>query len=73
MPSINSKEENPMHLHFISSVSAAALVGPEIEEVPLIFDSFVAMPIGYGQSKFIVEMLLGYLNSGKKKKPSLLC
>jgi thioester reductase-like protein len=61
----SSKEENPMHVHFISSVSAAALAGPEIEEAPLIFDSFVAMPIGYGQSKFIVERLLEYLNSEK--------
>lgn len=59
------REANPMHVHIISSVSASAALGPEIEEKPLPFDSHVAMPMGYGQSKFVCEILLNYLMTKK--------
>ncbi|KAG1460354.1 hypothetical protein G6F56_005970 [Rhizopus delemar] len=55
------RETNPMHLHFISSISASAMSGNPIEEKPLPLNSRVAMPKGYAQSKFVVEILLNYL------------
>ncbi|KAL7325927.1 hypothetical protein PS15p_208343 [Mucor circinelloides] len=58
-------EINPMHVHFISSISASALLGNEIAEEPLPLDSYVAMPLGYSQSKFVVETLLNYLTAEK--------
>ncbi|KAG1143227.1 hypothetical protein G6F37_012501 [Rhizopus arrhizus] len=60
------REVNPMHVHFISSVSASAALGSEIEEKPLPFDSHAAMPMGYAQSKFVCEILLSYLVKEKK-------
>ncbi|RCH90806.1 hypothetical protein CU097_011041 [Rhizopus azygosporus] len=60
------REFNPMRVHFISSVSASAKLGNLIEEVPLPFNPGVAMPKGYAQSKFIVEVLLNYLVTKKK-------
>ncbi|KAG1464026.1 hypothetical protein G6F56_005164 [Rhizopus delemar] len=59
------RQINPMHIHFISSVSASAASGLEIEEKPLIFDSHSAMPLGYAQSKFLCEILLNYLTREK--------
>ncbi|KAI9478296.1 MAG: hypothetical protein EXX96DRAFT_570312 [Benjaminiella poitrasii] len=58
-------EVNPMHVHFISSVSASAAAGEQIFEEPLPFDAHVTMPMGYGQSKFVVEMLFNYLTAEK--------
>ncbi|CAO3703734.1 unnamed protein product [Rhizopus stolonifer] len=55
------RETNPMHFHFISSISASAMFGNPIEEKPLPLNSRVAMPKGYAQSKFVVEVLLNYL------------
>ncbi|KAI9483645.1 MAG: hypothetical protein EXX96DRAFT_648358 [Benjaminiella poitrasii] len=58
-------EVNPMHVHFVSSVSASAAAGEEIVEEPLPLDSHVTMPMGYAQSKFVVEILFDYLTSEK--------
>ncbi|CAO3610104.1 unnamed protein product [Mucor fragilis] len=58
-------ETNPMHVHFVSSVSASALLGSVIVEEPLPLDSHVALSLGYSQSKFIVEILLNYLATEK--------
>ncbi|CEP11935.1 hypothetical protein [Parasitella parasitica] len=59
------KEVNPMHVHFISSISASAAAGTEIIEEPLPLDAHVAMPMGYAQSKFVVEILFNYLTAEK--------
>lgn len=62
------KQENPMHVHFISSVSAAANNANkdnQVSEEPLPMDAHIAMDMGYGQSKFIVEILLNYLKIEK--------
>jgi thioester reductase-like protein len=59
------RPENPMHVHFISSVSASAALGAEVLEEPLPLDAHVAMPMGYAQSKFVVEVLLNYLTIEK--------
>ncbi|EPB93060.1 hypothetical protein HMPREF1544_00134 [Mucor circinelloides 1006PhL] len=59
------KEVNPMHVHFISSISASAAAGAEILEEPLPMDPHVAMSMGYAQSKFIVEILFNYLSTEK--------
>lgn len=59
------RETNPMHVHFISSISASAAYGPEIPEEPLPLDASVTMPMGYAQSKFIVETLFDYLTTEK--------
>ncbi|KAK4510075.1 uncharacterized protein ATC70_006244 [Mucor velutinosus] len=60
------KEVNPMHVHFISSISASAAVGAEILEEPLPLDPHVGMPMGYAHSKFIVEILFNYLATEKE-------
>ncbi|KAL9551294.1 hypothetical protein MBANPS3_004319 [Mucor bainieri] len=59
------KEVNPMHVHFVSSVSASALLGSVIAEEPLPLDPRCALPLGYSASKFIVEILLNYLAAEK--------
>lgn len=59
------KEVNPMHVHFISSISASAAAGAEIVEEPLPLDSHVSMPMGYAHSKFVVEILFNYLTAEK--------
>jgi thioester reductase-like protein len=59
------KDVDPMHVHFISSVSASAAAGGYIEEEPLPFDVHVTMPMGYAHSKFIVEILFNYLATEK--------
>ncbi|KAG0174801.1 hypothetical protein DFQ28_004462 [Apophysomyces sp. BC1034] len=58
-------DTNPMHVHFISSVSASAAWGTSIPEMPLPRDPHVAMPMGYGHSKYISEHLLNYLSKEK--------
>ncbi|KAG2196144.1 hypothetical protein INT47_006490 [Mucor saturninus] len=52
---------NPMHMHFVSSVSASANYGDVVPEDHLPLDSHVCMPMGYAHSKFVVEVLLGFL------------
>jgi thioester reductase-like protein len=59
------KNVNPMHVHFISSVSASAAWKSEIPEKPLPFDSHTCMPMGYAHSKFVVEQILNYLTTEK--------
>ncbi|KAG2211209.1 hypothetical protein INT47_006328 [Mucor saturninus] len=56
---------NPMHVHFVSSISASAAYGSNIPEEPLPLDAHVCMPMGYAHSKFVVEILLNYLTSEK--------
>ncbi|KAG1469343.1 hypothetical protein G6F56_003309 [Rhizopus delemar] len=59
------RRNNPMHVHFISSVSASASLGSVVKEVPLPFDSHVTAPMGYAHSKFVCEILLNYLTKEK--------
>ncbi|KAI9030910.1 hypothetical protein CLU79DRAFT_884029 [Phycomyces nitens] len=60
------RQTNPIHLHFISSISASAGWGSVIPESPLPRNTKVAMPMGYAQSKYIVEHLFNYLTKEKK-------
>ncbi|GAA5802331.1 hypothetical protein HPULCUR_007795 [Helicostylum pulchrum] len=60
------RKANPMHVHFISSISASAGYGSIIPEEPLPLDSHVTMPMGYAHSKFVVEVLFNYLTTEKK-------
>lgn len=63
-----NREVNPIHLHYISSVSATgAYYGTFIPEAPMPNNPQVALPMGYGQSKFIVEQLLQYLVEKKSR------
>ncbi|KAI9363163.1 hypothetical protein BD770DRAFT_440387 [Pilaira anomala] len=55
-----NKELNPIHLHFISSVSATGAYGSYVPETVMPNDPKVALPMGYAQSKFIVEQLFHY-------------
>lgn len=55
------KQINPMHVHFVSSVSASINYGPTVPEDPLPLESHICMPMGYAHSKFVVEILLSYL------------
>ncbi|KAG1168167.1 hypothetical protein G6F36_012313 [Rhizopus arrhizus] len=59
------REVNPMQLHFISSVSASAGLGPQVEEKALPMDARAAILMGYAQSKFVCESLLTYLAQEK--------
>ncbi|KAL7310836.1 hypothetical protein PS15m_010280 [Mucor circinelloides] len=59
------KEENPMHFHHVSSITATAKYGAVIPETPMARDPYVAMPMGYGQSKYICEHLMTYLAAEK--------
>ncbi|KAF7727900.1 hypothetical protein EC973_006899 [Apophysomyces ossiformis] len=59
------RDVNPMHVHFISSVSASALYGERVPEEPLPRNPRVTMPMGYAQSKFISEHLFYYLTREK--------
>ncbi|KAG2233416.1 hypothetical protein INT48_007446 [Thamnidium elegans] len=59
------RKVNPMHVHFISSISASAGYGSIIPEEPLPLDSHVTMPMGYAHSKFVVEILFNYLTTEK--------
>ncbi|KAI9251692.1 hypothetical protein EDC94DRAFT_642522 [Helicostylum pulchrum] len=62
------RQVNPMHVHFVSSISASighGGNGDSILEEPVRLDSRVAMPMGYAQSKFVVEVLLNYLTTEK--------
>lgn len=62
-----NKETNPIHLHFISSISATGEYGSYVPETAMSSDPTVAYPMGYGQSKFIVEQLFNYLVENKSK------
>lgn len=60
------RQVNPIHVHFVSSVSASVVGGGEsASEEPVRLDSTVAMSMGYAQSKFVVEVLLNYLTAEK--------
>ncbi|KAI9031705.1 hypothetical protein CLU79DRAFT_694195 [Phycomyces nitens] len=59
------RRTNPIHFHFISSISASAGWGEIIPESPLPRNPKVAMPMGYAQSKYIVEHLFNYLAKEK--------
>ncbi|CAF1427608.1 unnamed protein product [Adineta steineri] len=51
-----SLSEVPMHFHFISSVSAAgSVVIDKVKEEPLSRQKGIALPNGYGQSKYAAE------------------
>lgn len=55
-------------LHFVSSVSASAAYSKEIvPEKFLPADPHVALPMGYAQSKYIVEQLFHYLVTEKSE------
>ncbi|KAI8360869.1 hypothetical protein EDC96DRAFT_553792 [Choanephora cucurbitarum] len=54
-------QQNPIHVHFVSSVSAGGLLGDTVEEEPYPFDARIALPLGYAQSKFVVESLLNFM------------
>lgn len=60
------KQQKPIQVHFISSISASAAYNDtEVLEEPLPLDANIAMSMGYAQSKFIVEVLLSYLKAEK--------
>ncbi|CDH50372.1 l-aminoadipate-semialdehyde dehydrogenase [Lichtheimia corymbifera JMRC:FSU:9682] len=56
---------NPMHVHTISSVSATAAMKSPIQEVVAPDDPHVAMPMGYAQSKYVIEHLFYFLSKEK--------
>lgn len=58
---------DPIPIHFISSVSATALWdGHSVpEETVSLSDPSVSLPMGYAQSKFVVEALFSYLRTEK--------
>ena len=63
-----SDEKDPIHTHFISSISACgAYTGESIPEAPIPADPTSAFPMGYGQSKFVVEQLFYYLVKKKSR------
>ncbi|KAI7864066.1 hypothetical protein BDF14DRAFT_1998048 [Spinellus fusiger] len=59
------RKRNPIHFHFVSSVSASAGWMQVIPESPLPKSSKVTMPMGYARSKYIAEHLLNYLAEEK--------
>lgn len=60
------RDTDPMYVHTISSVSAVAGRGGDyVQETHAEDDPHVAMPMGYGQSKYIVEHLFNYLTREK--------
>ncbi|ORZ03621.1 hypothetical protein BCR43DRAFT_413929, partial [Syncephalastrum racemosum] len=60
------RETDPMIMHTISSVSAVAgRSGDYVQETQVEDDPHVALPMGYGQSKYIVEHLFNYLTREK--------
>lgn len=61
------RKENPIHLHFVSSVSATSGFGDRVPELPMLANPRVALPMGYAQSKFIVEQLFHFLVERKSK------
>ncbi|GAA5802433.1 hypothetical protein HPULCUR_007898 [Helicostylum pulchrum] len=67
-----NRKEGSIPFHFVSSVTASSEIGNEIiREVPMPSDPKIAAPMGYGQSKFIVEQLLQYLVE-KKNMPCFI-
>ncbi|KAI9489192.1 hypothetical protein BDB00DRAFT_771221 [Zychaea mexicana] len=69
------RKTNPIHVHVVSSISATARthkvlqrndhVYGAVPELPSIQDPHVALPVGYAQSKYIVEQLFAYLSEHK--------
>ncbi|KAI9485154.1 hypothetical protein BDB00DRAFT_773619 [Zychaea mexicana] len=60
------RKEDPIHVHVVSSISATAAYGKDtVPELPSPKDPHVAMPMGYAQSKYIVEHLFHYLTQQK--------
>ncbi|KAI7859649.1 hypothetical protein BDC45DRAFT_590210 [Circinella umbellata] len=60
------RRENPIHFHAVSSISATAACGkPSVPEIPLPKNPHIAMPMGYAQSKYIVEHLFNFLTKQK--------
>ncbi|KAH8550961.1 hypothetical protein BGW37DRAFT_496684 [Umbelopsis sp. PMI_123] len=57
--------ENAMRFYFMSSVSASMAMKGEVLERPLPDDPSCAAPMGYAQSKFIAEHLMGYVTQTK--------
>ncbi|GAA5814848.1 hypothetical protein MFLAVUS_008351 [Mucor flavus] len=67
-----NRKEGSIPFHFVSSITASSGIGNEIiHEVPMPSDPKIAAPMGYGQSKFIVEQLLQYLVE-KKNMPCFI-
>lgn len=63
----SNRSGNSIPFHFVSSVSASSEKGDEIiRETEMPPDPRIASPIGYGQSKFVVEQLLQYLVKEKR-------
>ncbi|KAI8145845.1 hypothetical protein BJV82DRAFT_678730 [Fennellomyces sp. T-0311] len=60
------RENNPMHVHVVSSISTTANYPEAIvpESAPP-HDPHVALPMGYAQSKYIVEHIFAYLAENK--------
>jgi thioester reductase-like protein len=57
---------DPIPVHFVSSVSASALMDPiKIQEVSPPINARVALPMGYGQSKLVVEVVMDFLATKK--------
>lgn len=57
-----------MHVYFVSSFSVAVNNSNKYNQVceePIPMDDRVVMGMGYGQSKFVVEILLSYLKAGR--------
>lgn len=66
------RDVNPMYVHTISSVSCVAASGrANITESVVEDDPHVAMPLGYAQSKYIVEHLFAYL-AREKNMPCIV-
>ncbi|KAG2176834.1 hypothetical protein INT44_007498 [Umbelopsis vinacea] len=57
--------DNAMRFHFISSISASMAMKGEVLEQPLPDDPSCAAPMGYAQSKFIAEHMIGYVTQKK--------
>lgn len=61
-----------IELHFVSSVSASsAYPKTTVPEETLPADPRIALPMGYAQSKYIVEQLFDFLSREKSKKKDL--
>ncbi|GAA5808035.1 hypothetical protein MFLAVUS_001417 [Mucor flavus] len=63
-----NRKERSIPFHFVSSIAASSgICNKIIREVPMPSDPKIAAPMGYGQSKFIVEQLLQYLVEKKRQ------
>ncbi|KAI8140030.1 hypothetical protein BJV82DRAFT_716146 [Fennellomyces sp. T-0311] len=64
------RKVNPMEVHVVSSISATAnSTKPIVPELPPPDNPHVAMPMGYAESKYIVEHLFNFLT----KKKNFFC